>query len=64
MIADLKQPAKNWIADNLNNFQTLINNGDDPSMDLNIGGCVIQIRLMKVPGLYERLEINIGGSEE
>ncbi|SIQ30136.1 hypothetical protein [Marinobacterium stanieri] len=63
MIHDLEQPAKDWVADHIENFGVLLNKGDDPSCLIRVQGCEIEIRLNKVPGLFERSEqhINVGG---
>lgn len=63
MIADLKQPAKNWIADHLENFQTLIDAGDDPSCIITYKGVEVEIRLNKLPGVFERETIKVLGVE-
>lgn len=54
MIADLTQPAKNWLADHLQNFVTLLDAGDDPSCIITYQGVEIEIRLNKLPGVFER----------
>jgi len=59
MIADLKQPAKYWLADHLNNFGVLLEKGEDPSCLITYGGVEIEIRLNKVPGVFERKEISL-----
>lgn len=62
MIADLKQPAKNWIADHLENFQTLIESGDDPSCTITYNGIEIEVRLNKCPGVFERATVKVDGA--
>ncbi|GAB6139902.1 hypothetical protein JCM14076_06310 [Methylosoma difficile] len=60
MIADLKQPAKNWLADHLNNFGNLLNAGDDPSCIISLPeGVEIEIRLNKLPEVFERQTFRI-----
>jgi hypothetical protein len=54
MIADLKQPAKNWLADHLLNFGNLLDAGEDPSCVITYEGVEIEIRLNKLPGFFER----------
>lgn len=54
MIADLKQPAQCWLADVLNNFGTLMENDDDPSMFITLNGIKLEIRLMELPGVFQR----------
>jgi hypothetical protein len=54
MITDLQQPAKDWIADHLQNFATLIESGDDPSCLVTYGGIEFEVRLNKLPGHFER----------
>lgn len=57
MIADLKQPAQNWLADVLTNFGNLMEDGDDPSLELVISGVKMRIQLMELPGAYSREEV-------
>lgn len=57
MLTDLQQPAKHWLADAVLNFQTLLNEGDDPSFTLTVGGAVIEIRLNEAPGIFSRKTI-------
>jgi hypothetical protein len=54
VIADLKQPAKNWLADNLQNFGSLLDAGEDPSCTFTLNGVEIEIRLNKLPGVFDR----------
>ena len=62
MIADLKQPAKNWLADHLQNFGTLLDSGDDPSCVITYQGVEIEIRLNKLPGVFERKALPVSGA--
>ncbi len=59
MIADLQQPVKDWLADHLNNFGTLLDSGDDPSCIITYEGVEVEIRLNKLPGVFEREVIGI-----
>jgi hypothetical protein len=59
MIVDLQQPAKNWLADHLKNFGTLLDSGDDPSYIMTYEGVEVEIRLNKLPGVFERKVIGI-----
>lgn len=61
MIADLKQPAKNWLADHLQNFGTLLDAGEDPSCVITYQGVEVEIRLNKLPGVFERQAIEVDG---
>ena len=54
MIADLKQPARNWLADHMENFGTLLAAGDDPSCVITYQGVEIEIRLKRLPGFFDR----------
>jgi len=54
MIADMEQPAKNWMADIIQNMGTLLDNGDDPSMVFQINGVVLELRLNNLPGVFVR----------
>lgn len=62
MIADLQQPAKAWLADHLQNFGTLLDSGDDPSCIITYQGVEVEIRLNKLPGVFERETIKIEGA--
>lgn len=55
MLNDLKQPAKDWLADAMENLSALLDSGDDPSFTLDVFGAEIEIRLNKVPGHFERV---------
>lgn len=62
MISDMKQPAKNWLADHLNNFGTLLDAGNDPSCTLKLpNGIEVEIRLNKLPGVFERQAAAVTG---
>ena len=50
MISDFKQPAKDWLADAVNNLGNFLKDGEDPSFTITIDGVVIEIRLNKIPG--------------
>lgn len=63
MIADLKQPAQIWLGDVLNNFVTLLDAGDDPSVIIEISGIEIEIRLKKIAGGFERVMVPVVVSE-
>jgi len=54
MISDFKQPAKDWIADVLNNLGNFLKHGDDPSFTITIDGVEIEIRLNHIPGEFNR----------
>ncbi len=62
MITDFKQPARNWLADNLRNFGTLLENDEDPSCTFELHGAEVEIRLNKLPGVFERETIEAEGS--
>ncbi len=50
MLNDLKQPAKDWIADAIENLSGLLNDGEDPSFTLDLFGAEVEIRLNRLPG--------------
>lgn len=64
MIADLKQPAQSWLGDVLNNFVTLLDAGDDPSVIIEISGIEIEIRLKKVAGGFERVIVPLATTKQ
>jgi hypothetical protein len=55
----MKQPAKDWLADALENLGGMLGKGEDPSFIINIYGVVIEIRLNTLPGNFERQKIQI-----
>lgn len=55
MIGDLHQPAKDWLADHLQNFGGQLKDGDDPSCIIEFQGVEIEVRLNKIPGHFERV---------
>ncbi len=59
MLNDLKQPAKDWLADAMENLGGLLGDGDDPSFTLVVFGAEIEIRLNKLPGHFERVQIEV-----
>ena len=59
MLNDLRQPAKDWLADALENLSGLLGDGEDPSFTLNVFGAEVEIRLNKLPGHFERLKIEV-----
>lgn len=64
MIGDLTQPAANWIVDHLENFGVLLDKGDDPSCIVEIQGVEVEIRLNKLPGVFERQAVNLESENE
>lgn len=62
MIADLQQPAKAWLADHLQNFGALLDAGDDPSCIITYQGVEVEVRLNKLPGVFERETIEVEGA--
>ena len=63
MLNDLKQPAKDWLADAIENLSGLLGDGDDPSFTLDVFGAEIEIRLNKLPGHFERAQIEVPNAE-
>lgn len=59
MLTDLHQPAKHWLADAVENFQTLLAENEDPSFVIEIGGAVIEVRLNEAPGVFSRKTIPV-----
>jgi hypothetical protein len=65
MIADLKQSARNWLGDHLQNFDKMLAAGDDPSCMIVLpGGVEVEIRLNRFPGVFERQIIPVVGEPE
>ena len=62
MLTDLQQPAKNWLADAVQNFKILLAENDDPSFTIEIGGAVIEVRLNEAPGVFSRVTIPVVAS--
>lgn len=58
MISDFKQPAKDWLADALNNLGNFLKDGEDPRFIIAIGGVEIEISLVKIPGEFDRRKID------
>ncbi len=63
MLNDLKQPAKDWLADAMENLSGLLGDGDDPSFTLDVFGAEIEIRLNKLPGHFERVQVEVPNAE-
>lgn len=59
---DLSQPAKNWLADAIQNLGGLLGDGKDPSFSLDIGGAEFEFRLIKLPGEFERVCVELSGT--
>jgi hypothetical protein len=59
MISDFKQPAKDWLADAVNNLGNFLKDGEDPSFIITIDGVEIEIRLNKIPGHFNRQQISV-----
>jgi len=60
MISNFNQPAKNWLADVLNNLGNFLKDDEDPSFTITIDGAEIEIRLNNLPGEYCRSIIDAG----
>jgi hypothetical protein len=58
MISDFKQPAKDWLADVLNNLSNFLKDGEDPCFTITINGIEIEIRLNNIPGEFNREQID------
>jgi hypothetical protein len=59
MISDFKQPAKDWLADAINNLNNFLKDGEDPSFIITIDGVEIEIRLNNIPGEFSRQNIDL-----
>ena len=59
MISDFKQPAKDWLADVLNNLGNFLKDGEDPCFNIIIDGVEIEIRLNNIPGQFNRQRIKV-----
>jgi hypothetical protein len=59
MLNDLKQPAKDWLADAMENLSNLLGDGEEPAFALNVFGAEIEIRLTKLPGHSELTQIEV-----
>jgi hypothetical protein len=57
MIIDLDQPVKAWLLDVIENFGTLIENGNDPAVEITNGDIYMEIRLVKAEGLFDRFKM-------
>lgn len=59
-IRNIDQPAKDWLADNLQNFARLVESGGDPSVIITMtGGVVLELRLNECPGLFSRQTVTV-----
>ena len=56
MIADLEQSAKLWLADVIENFSHLIQSGEPPTLELNIHGASIEMKLLGVSGAKDKAQ--------
>ena len=63
MINDFKQPAKDWLADVLNNLGNFLKDGEDPCFNIIIDGVEIEIRLNNIPGQFNRQRIKVHNAE-
>ena len=63
MINDMKQPAKDWLADAMENLGGLLQDGEDPSFTLVVFGAEIEIRLNNLPGHFKRESIKVPNAE-
>ena len=63
MLNDLQQPAKDWLADAMENLSGLLGDGENPSFTLDVFGAEIEIRLNKLPGHFERVQIDVPNAE-
>lgn len=56
-IANLKKPANLWLIDVFQNLDGMLAKGEDPAMTLEFNGVVLEMRLKRVPGRYERVQV-------
>lgn len=54
MIGDIHQPAKDWLADHVQNFRGLLDRGEDPSCLITSGELEIEIRLNRFSDVFNR----------
>ncbi len=68
MLSDLKQPARLWWADAIENCGNLLESGEDPSFAVEFPGVKMEVRLVRAEGVFTRKTIRIpnpkkGGAE-
>lgn len=56
-VTNLLQPAKDWLADAVENCGGLLERGEDPSFTIEAAGVEMEIRINKIPGRFQRTTI-------
>jgi hypothetical protein len=64
MITDLSSPANKWLEDVLAQFQDQLDAKEDPSFQIQIDDIRFELRLIEVPGIYQRKNYIVGEDEE
>ncbi len=53
---NVDQSAKEWITEHMEEFGAAIGRGEDPTIKHCIHGVEFEVRLNKIPGMYDREE--------
>ncbi len=59
MLDNLKQPARQWLADVIENFGHQLDAEEDPSVRLSFHGAELEVRLVSLEGVFERETVNL-----
>lgn len=60
-IANIKQPANHWLAECVIEFKKQLEQGLDPSFKMDVSGVVFEVRLVSIPGEFERNTVPFSG---
>lgn len=58
-LADIRQPAKQWIATLIESLGDQLADEGDGSIKLEISGSVIEFRIIKIPGVLDVQRIQV-----
>lgn len=62
-LGDLNQPARKWLAAACENFAVLLRDGEDPTLNITLHGVQMELRVMSIPGHFERVTLHVPASE-
>ena len=64
MLGNLKQPARLWWADAIENCGNLLKSGEDPSFAVEFPGVKMEVRLVHAEGVFTRTTVHLPNPEK
>jgi hypothetical protein len=58
-MGNLSQPAKLWLSDLMKVLGSKMTEGGDPSIDIEMGPVLLEIRVIRIEGHFERHRVDV-----